>query len=142
MSLKDAIDAARPVEPEYARPPPFTDEALALRFAETHEDDLRYAETHEDDLRYVAKWSNWLLYDGTVWASDDTLRAFDLSRVICREASAECNAKKTAQAVASAKTVAAVGRLAKADRRLAATVAQWDQDDFLLNTINGDDDER
>ena len=50
---------------------------------------------------------------------DETMKAFDLSRFICRAASAECNVKKTADAVASAKTVAAVERLAKADRRLA-----------------------
>jgi hypothetical protein len=34
----------------------------------------------------------------------------------------------------SAKTVAAVERLAKADRRLAATVSQWDADLWQLNT--------
>ena len=40
-------------------------------------------------------------------------------------------------ALASAKTVAAVERLAKADRRLAATIAQWDADQWLLNTPGG-----
>lgn len=42
-----------------------------------------------------------------------------------------------ASAVASAKTVAAVVRLAKADRRHAATVDQWDADPWLLNTPGG-----
>jgi putative DNA primase/helicase len=40
-------------------------------------------------------------------------------------------------AVASAKTVAAVERLAKADRATAASIEQWDTDDWLLNTPGG-----
>ncbi len=39
--------------------------------------------------------------------------------------------------IASAKTVAAVERLAKADRRHAATVDQWDAMPWLLNTPDG-----
>lgn len=116
---------------ENARPPAFTEEALALRFADVH----------RNRLRYVAVWSRWLIYEGLTWAIDDTLRAFDLSRVICREASSNCNNKKTAAAIATAKSVAAVERLAKADRRIAATVAQWDPDDFLFNTISGEADD-
>jgi putative DNA primase/helicase len=44
---------------------------------------------------------------------------------------------KLAAAVASAKTVAAVANLARADRRLAATVEQWDADPWMLNTPRG-----
>ena len=40
-------------------------------------------------------------------------------------------------AVANARTVAAVERLAKADRRLAATADQWDANPWLLNTPAG-----
>jgi putative DNA primase/helicase len=53
-------------------------------------------------------------------------------REICREIAVECD--RAASAVASAKTVAAVERLAKADRRLAATTAQWDAVDWFVNT--------
>jgi putative DNA primase/helicase len=109
------------------RPPAFTDEALALRFAERH----------ADDLRYVASWSKWLTWDGERWQSDDTLNAFNLARKICREAAAECNKHKVAMTLASAKTVAAVERLAKSDRRLAACVDQWDTNPWLLNTPAG-----
>ena len=52
----------------------------------------------------------------------------------------ECD--KPASAVASAKTVAAVERLAKADRRLAATAAQWDANGWLLNTGDKDNGSR
>jgi putative DNA primase/helicase len=109
------------------RPPALSDEALALAFAARH----------ASDLRYVAAWGRWYRYDGTRWQPDDTLAAFDLARHICREAAAECAKPKLASAVASAKTVAAVERLAKADRRIAATIAEWDADPWLLNTPGG-----
>ena len=106
--------------------PPAAEESIALLFAE------RYAL----EWRYVAAWGWWLSYDGTRWAHDDTLDAFDRARAICREVAADCEG--LARAVASAKTVAAVERLAKADRRLAATASQWDANGWVFNT--GDDD--
>jgi putative DNA primase/helicase len=114
-------------QPKDARPPAFTDESLALSFAETH----------AGDLRYVAAWPRWLSFDGMCWRFDNTLLAFDRARKICRDAAAECNKGNTAAALASARTVAAVVTLAKADRRLAATVDQWDADPWLLNTPGG-----
>jgi putative DNA primase/helicase len=113
-------------EAHEARTPEFSDEALALRFAERH----------AAALCYVAAWSRWLSFDGKQWSFDSTLLAFDRSRQICREAAASRKGKIAAQ-LASAKTVAAVERLAKADRRLAATVDQWDTDLFVLNTHAG-----
>jgi len=64
------------------------------------------------------------------------LHAFDRARAICREIAVAGD--KPISAVASAKTIAAVERLAKADRRLAATVEQWDANTWLLNTAEGD----
>lgn len=107
-----------------ARPPAFSDDALALRFAERH----------ANDLRFVAAWSKWLSWTGKRWEFDETLAAFDKSRAICREAAADCNKSKIAVALASGKTVAAVDKLAKADRRIAATIDQWDAGPWLLNT--------
>jgi putative DNA primase/helicase len=104
--------------------PRAAEEALALEFAARH----------EPTLRYVAKWGRWLSFDGVRWHSDDTLHAFDRAREICREVALEC--AKPAKAVASAKTVAAVERLAKADRRLAATTAQWDAAPLLFNSAD------
>jgi putative DNA primase/helicase len=109
------------------RPPAFSDDALALRFAEQH----------ANDLRFVAKWGQWLSWTGTHWRADDTLGAYDKVRETCREAASGCNKARVATAVASAKTVAAVERLSKADRRIAATVDQWDADPWLLNTPLG-----
>lgn len=87
---------------------------------------LRFAEHHADDLRYVAAWGRWLEWNGKHWDFDDTLRAFDLARLACREARKH-----------DAKTVAAVERLAKSDRRLASVIDQWDADPWALNTPNG-----
>jgi putative DNA primase/helicase len=113
-------------EPKTGEPraPEYSDEAMALRFAD------RYA----GDLRYVAFWSQWLFWERWHWAEDDTLAAFDHSRAICREAATTARNSKLAALLASAKTVAAVERLAKADRRLAATADQWDDTDELFNT--------
>ena len=129
--LREMIDAAAPVnvedlEPD-CRPSGFTDEGLALRFTDKH----------GATLRYVAGWGKWMMWTGTHWEPDGTMRAFDYSRAICRRASSECNTEKVAAKVASGGVVAAVERLAKADRRHAATVEQWDADPWLLNTPGG-----
>jgi len=114
---------------DWLLPPRFSEEALALRFSR------RYA----DDLRYVSRWGHWMRWDGMRWVDDDTLHVFDLSRGICRAASAECGESEKAAAIrlASKATSAAVERLATADRRHAATVVQWDTDPWLLNTPEG-----
>lgn len=101
---------------DYLRPPYLSDDALALLFAEEH----------ADNLRYVAFSSRWLRWNGIRWEPDRTLSAFDSARLICRVAAAECNDQKVAASLASAKTVAAVERLAKTDRRIAATLEQFD----------------
>jgi putative DNA primase/helicase len=90
-------------------------------------------------LRYVAPWGKWLWLKpgGCRWIADATLYVFDLIRQVCREAAAECAKPSIAAAIASGNTVAAVEKLARSDRRLAATVDQWDADPWLLNTPAG-----
>jgi len=110
-----------------SRPAGLSDDALALAFSE------KYAQ----DWRYCAAWGHWLYWDGHCWLREHTLKAFDLARTICREAAQQCDKKATAAKVASANTVAAVERLAKSDRRHAATIEQWDKDPWILNTKNG-----
>jgi len=106
-----------------ARPPEFSDESLAQQFARLH----------GDVLRYVAAWSQWHVWADARWSPDSTLVAFDLARAICRAASSEAEKPGIKTALASAKTVAAIERLAKADRLIAATVEQWDADPDVLN---------
>ena len=112
------------VEVADARPPEFSDEALAQRFARVH----------DGTLRYIAAWSHWHAWTGARWELDSTLDAFDRARAICRAASSEDNSTHVKTRIAAAKTVAAVERLAKADRRIAATVKQWDADPDTFNT--------
>jgi hypothetical protein len=101
------------------RPPEFSDDSIALTFANSH----------EDDLRHVAEWNRWLSWGGAQWREDRTLKAFDQVRRTCRVAAALAieslkNGNQVASKITSAKTVAAVHSLARADRRLAATVDQ------------------
>lgn len=117
-----------------AEPPKFSDEALALEFSRRH----------AGDLRYVAAWGRWYRWAGSHWAADDTLLTFSNARAVCRAAASIVppKARKLAAAIASARTVAAIERLARADRRHAATAEQWDADDDLLNTPAGTVDTR
>lgn len=101
--------------------PQSSEDALALMFAERH----------AGHLRYVAAWAQWLDYGGGTWCKDDTLHVFDRAREICREVAMAY--AKTPGALTAAKTVVAVERLARSDRRLAATAEQWDADPWLVN---------
>jgi putative DNA primase/helicase len=103
--------------------PQFSDDALALIFADRH------AET----LKYIAVRAQWMQWAQWYWTEDDTLHAFDLARIICREQAAIYKGKGK-RAITSAKTVAAVERMAKADRRIAATATQWDAKPDILNS--------
>jgi len=108
-------------------PPELSDDALALGFVDQH----------EDKLRYVALWGKWMIWCGSHWKIEDTLKAFDLARAICRGASAKAPSEDQAAAIASAKTVNAVASLARSDRRVAETVDAWDCDQWTLNTSTG-----
>lgn len=119
-------DAPSALDDGDPRPPQFSDESLAVFFADWH-----------TDLRYIAKLGRWFVYDGQVWREDDTLIARHRARRTCRAGAAQCEQPRIAKAIASAKTVAGVERLAQSDRRIAATVDQFDRDAFLLNTPGG-----
>jgi len=121
------MDAILGVRPEGADAPPQSEEALALRFANRH----------DCDLRYVDAWHQWYRYDGRQWVRDDTRSVFSLAREICHKEACGTNEKARQLALASAKTRSAVVSLASDDRKLAATVAQWDADPWLLNSPSG-----
>ena len=104
-----------------------TEDALALAFTR------RY----HRDWRYVAAWGRWLVWDGQRWRTEDTLAATDLIRSVCRQTALRADNPKVAAKLASAGTVSGVERLARADRRHAATTDEWDADPWLLNTPGG-----
>ncbi len=101
------------------------------------EDDLasRFSTEHVDTLRYVAKWSRWFEWDGQRWREDETVHVFDLVRTHCRAIAAGCN--EGGKGLVRANTIAAVERMARADRRHALTADAWDVDPWLLNTPAG-----
>jgi putative DNA primase/helicase len=103
----------------------FSDEGLALQFADLH----------EGRLRYVAEWGRWYNWTGHVWKYDSTLLALDYARGVCRKVA--MLAPERGKSVASGNTIGTVLRLARADRRLAAETGQWDREAFLLNTPGG-----
>ena len=109
----------------------YSDEALANRFTARH----------RDDLRFVHTWGRWLVWDGKRWQPDETLIVTDHARGLVRDASGEIlgsnGSQKLAAVVASAKTVSAIERLARADRQHASQTGDWDRDPWLLNTPTG-----
>ncbi len=113
-----------PIELADASPPWLSDDALAQKFAE------RYG----NDLRFIAAWAHWYAWDGARWGRETTLNAFDRARTICRVAAVEAEKHSVKTKITSAKTVAAVERLARADRRIAATIEQWDTDPDIFNS--------
>ena len=109
------------------QPAEYSDDALALQFTDQF----------SQDLRYTAPWARWSQFDGTRWVTDDTLHVLDRVRGVCRSVAAHVETPQIAARISSAQTVYAVERLAKADRRHATTVDQWDCDPMLLNTPGG-----
>jgi putative DNA primase/helicase len=107
--------------------PAFSEESLALVFTKLH----------VGTLRYVAVWGKWLIFDGSKWDFDETLKTYSMARILCRAAANKINKPSHAKATASAKTRNAVVTLACSDPRHAATVEQWDADPWLLNTPGG-----
>jgi putative DNA primase/helicase len=104
-------------------PDPFTEDALALRFSE------QFA----DDLRFIALKGEWRKWDGCRWFPEETHLAFDLARQCCRAIAEDFGNGKPPAHVFKAKTIAAIERMAKADRRHATTIEQWDTSDFDFN---------
>jgi putative DNA primase/helicase len=130
--LTEAVNVSFDMDDESAldddvRPPAYSDEALALIFAKRH----------GEQLKYVAQWGKWLIWTGTRWAFDETLKVVDLARHVCREVASRCGDDRVARAVASRKAVSAVLSLARADQRISAMTEDWDRDPWLLNTPSG-----
>lgn len=131
LASRGGADGAGDGQGDADRPAEYSDDALASRFTARH----------AEDLRFVNVWGRWLIWNGRRWEIDETQRALDLARLIGRETSAEIVARKgpagLASSVASSKTVSAIERFARADRRHASVTEDWDNDPWLLNTPGG-----
>ena len=106
--------------------PTDTEDALAISFADLH----------ADDLRYVEEFGKWMKWNGNTWAADRTSEGFDMVRKHLRKFAGGLT-YQDARKIATAKTVAAVERMARTDRRIVTTGDIWDADPWLLNTPGG-----
>jgi len=124
----------------------FPDGGEPIRYAEDTLA-LQFAEMYAPSMRYVSRWGKWLQWNGSVWVEDSTLDVFDKVRAICRVeaevAKAEAQRKgandatRIGRKLLDGRTIASVEKLARSDRRLAATVEQWDAEPWALNTPDG-----
>jgi hypothetical protein len=107
-------------------------EGYAPAPVEFSEDDLadRFSTKHADELRFLALSSKWYRWQGQYWRTEETLAAFDLARAVCRQYAPGADKPED---IAKARTVAAVERLAKADRRHATEHYQWDAGPWIIN---------
>jgi hypothetical protein len=126
-----------PGESEGPTPYPDVDEDIGPLPAEFSEEalTLQFSAQHCDDWRYIALWGKWLQWAATRWRNEDTMRAFELARRICRRNSSQAAkiSEPLARAVCRASTVAAIERLARADRRHAMRFNQYDANDWDFN---------
>ncbi|CAA6603293.1 Phage/plasmid primase, P4 family (fragment) [Rhodospirillaceae bacterium LM-1] len=118
-----------------------TDLGLALQFSEQHHNKWKYCEEH-------GKWYRW---DNTRWKKDNVLTVFDDAREICRRQALIISSYLASQkdkkekppvygepnVIMAAKTIAAVEKLARYDRRHAVESDDLDRDDWLLATPTG-----
>ncbi len=111
--------------------PEFTEDGLALAFADAH---------HEK-VCWVEEWNRWMIWNGVYWRKQRTRDVYDLVRHLCRNAAVRAadldGGKRLAAELNSAKKRAAVETIARSDRRLVAVSEQWDADDWLLGTPAG-----
>ena len=106
------------------------------REAEAPSDDtlaLRFAEQIEHILRYTEEAGRWFYWTGTRWQPEATLLVLDLARGLCRETAIDFEMRK----LADVRTISAVVRLVRSDRRIVTTMDLWDRDPWLLNTPAG-----
>jgi putative DNA primase/helicase len=114
---------------------PISDDELARRFTERH----------GDDFRHVATLGRWFKWSGSHWKQDDSLAVLDAARASCRRDLGQAlvalekphERKQLRSKLGAAPTVAAVVRLAAADRAHAVTIDALDADPWILNTPGG-----
>jgi P4 family phage/plasmid primase-like protien len=116
-------------------PTQYSDDAIAGDFSAAY----------GNDLKFVPEWG-WLEWDGQRWKRVPDVVVMQKARRSCRWISRACSADpelseskrdQLARSIASAKTVAAIERLARGDRRHFSSVSEWDSHPWLFNTPGG-----
>lgn len=148
---------AREYEPEQASPPepPLPPVEVYQDDAGGHDDDDgeeaapmsedmlagRFADQHGENWRYVKQWNSWFEWRKDGWYKDDTAKIDRLAVELTRKAIYWPQAGQLTPAakrlVNSKRSAGAVRDLSMSDRRIAATVDQWDTDTMLLGVPGG-----
>jgi putative DNA primase/helicase len=106
----------------------FTEDALALSFAEKFKDTLRYDHT-------AGAWYRW---DDVAWCRDEKQQGLNLARETLQEISAAAKAAGALrEKLGKVSTAANVEKFAKATPDFAVTGSIWDTDPFKLGTPGG-----
>lgn len=106
--------------------PEYSDDALALEFAEAN---AAY-------IRFASGTNSWMSFDGSRWRPDrHTVR--ETIRRVCRRAATSTDDGAVALRLASASKIAAVETLARSDARLSVPDERWDDNPWLINSPAG-----
>jgi P4 family phage/plasmid primase-like protien len=133
---EETYTLANEMQPEAElRPVQYSDDALAEVFSEQY----------QNDFRFVPEWG-WLSWDGTRWKKVPEVVVMDDARLICRQQAHICGGDPSitaqkrpplARVIGSARTVAAVVRLASGDPRHLLYADKFDTDVWAFNTPGG-----
>jgi putative DNA primase/helicase len=104
---------------------PVTEDSLAVRFVDEHEDNLLF--DHHS--------GRWFIWDGQRWKKNETKLPINWVRELCRNIAARD--PSIAKALGKAGVVKGVEQLARVDPRVACTSEIFDGDTMLLGTPGG-----
>lgn len=91
-----------------------------------------FADAFASSLRWAQELNRWFIWNGKFWEIDRTVKVMDLARRFCRETTN--GERQLSRTMLQAKYIAAVERLARSDRKIAAVPEQFDANEFLFNT--------
>ena len=111
--------------------PTYSESVLAEQFAAEHGAKLRF-------VAALGKAGTWFYFDdGRSWTADETLFVPATFRKFCSAKATLIGNPMIAARMTSAKTIAAVERLARGVEPIPATIGQWDRNPWLLGTPAG-----
>lgn len=100
-----------------------------------------FAAQHGENWRYVKPWGAWFEWRGDGWYRDDTNKVDRVAVEITRQAIYWQEAQRMTddgrRKINSKRTAGNLRDIACSDRRIAATVDQWDSDKWLLGVPGG-----
>ena len=119
--------------------PPTAEDLQGPKPPNLSEDDLahRFRRLHHKSWKFVAAWGAWYRWNGQKWGKDELGAAHELVRLVCREGAIEADKANQAARLASARTIAAVLKIAASDPMIAETPTSFDGHPMLLNTPSG-----